>query len=88
MNAASPTSARKTRLYCSIARNFDRETSVDAVREFNLQVFNEDRILVEAQRPEDLPLNLALEVHIAADRTSIAYRRLLKTMALSLAYTG
>jgi vanillate O-demethylase monooxygenase subunit len=88
LNAASPTSARKTRLYCSIARNFDRETSVDAVREFNLQVFNEDRILVEAQRPEDLPLNLALEVHIAADRTSIAYRRLLKTMALSLAYTG
>jgi vanillate O-demethylase monooxygenase subunit len=88
LNAASPTSARKTRLFCAIARNFDRETSIEAVRQFNLKVFHEDQILVEAQRPEDLPLNLALEVHIAADRTSIAYRRLLKKMALSLAYTG
>jgi len=27
-------------------------------------------------------------MHIAADRTSIAYRRILKRMKLSLAYTG
>ncbi len=88
LNAASPVSARQTRLFCPIARNFDQETSVEAVRAFNLKVFEEDRALVEAQRPEDLPLNLALEVHIAADRTSIAYRRILKKMGLSLVYTG
>ncbi len=81
-------SARKTRLFGPLARNFDQETSVEAVRAFNLQVFNEDRELVESQRPEDLPLNLALEVHIAADKTSVAYRRLLKRMGLSLVYTG
>jgi vanillate O-demethylase monooxygenase subunit len=32
-------------------------------------------------------LDLSLEVHIAADRTSVAYRRLLKQMGLSLAFT-
>jgi len=88
LNAASPVSARKTRLFCPLARNFDKHTSVEAVRAFNLRVFEEDRALVEAQRPEDLPLNLALEVHIAADRTSVAYRRVLKRMGLSLMYTG
>jgi phenylpropionate dioxygenase-like ring-hydroxylating dioxygenase large terminal subunit len=88
LNAASPVSARQTRLFCPQARNFDQTISVEAVREFNLQVFNEDRILVEAQRPEDLPLNLSLEVHIAADKTSVAYRRNLKRMGLSLVYTG
>jgi vanillate O-demethylase monooxygenase subunit len=88
LNAASPVSARQTRLFCPIARNFDHETSIEAVRAFNLKVFEEDRALVEAQRPEDLPLNLGLEVHIAADRTSIAYRRILKRMGLSLVYTG
>ncbi len=88
LNAASPVSARKTRLFCPLARNFDQDTSVEAVRAFNLRVFEEDRVLVEAQRPEDLPLNLALEVHIAADRTSVAYRRVLKRLGLSLMYTG
>jgi vanillate O-demethylase monooxygenase subunit len=88
LNAASPLSARQTRLFCPLARNFDKETSIEALRAFNLKVFNEDRALIEAQRPEDLPLNLALEMHIAADRTSIAYRRILKRMELSLAYTG
>jgi vanillate O-demethylase monooxygenase subunit len=71
-----------------LARNFDQDTSVEAVRAFNLRVFEEDRVLVEAQRPEDLPLNLALEVHIAADRTSVAYRRVLKRLGLSLMYTS
>jgi vanillate O-demethylase monooxygenase subunit len=88
LNAASPVSARKTRLFCPLARNFDQDTSVEAVRAFNLRVFEEDRVLVEAQRPEDLPLNLALEVHIAADRTSVAYRRVLKRLGLSLMYTS
>jgi len=88
LNAASPVSARKTRLFCPLVRNFDKDTSIEAVRAFNLRVFEEDRVLVEAQRPEDLPLNLALEVHIAADRTSVAYRRVLKRMGLSLMYTG
>ncbi len=87
LNAACPVSARKTRLFCPLARNFDKDSSVEAVRAFNLAVFNEDRALVENQRPEDLPLDLSLEVHIAADRSSIAYRRLLKQMGLSLAFT-
>ncbi len=87
LNAASPVSARQTRLFCPIARNVDLQVPVEAVREFNLKVFNEDRVLVEGQRPEDLPLDLGLEVHIAADRTSVAYRRVLKQMGLSLAYT-
>jgi vanillate O-demethylase monooxygenase subunit len=84
LNIASPVSARATRLFCSIARNFDLETSVDDVRAFNLRVFNEDRALVEHQRPLDLPLDSEGETHIAADRTSVAYRRVLKRMGLDL----
>lgn len=88
LNAVCPLSARQTRLFCPIARDFDKETSVEAVREFNQRVFNEDRVLVEGQRPEDLPLDLGSEISIPADRTSVAYRRLLKDMKLSLVYTG
>jgi vanillate O-demethylase monooxygenase subunit len=88
LNAVCPVSARRTRLFCPIARNVDTENSVESVREFNARVFNEDRVLVESQRPEDLPLDLGSEISIPADRTSVAYRRLLRDMGLSLVFTG
>jgi len=78
MNAASPVSARKTRMFSPIARNFDLHVPVEDVHAFNLKVFEEDRLMVENQRPERLPLDLTLEAHILADRSSIAYRRGLK----------
>jgi phenylpropionate dioxygenase-like ring-hydroxylating dioxygenase large terminal subunit len=80
MNAASPVSARKTRLFAPICRNFDKDIPVEEVHAFNLRIFAEDRRIVEAQKPERLPLDLLLEVHIPADRSSIAYRRGLKGM--------
>jgi vanillate O-demethylase monooxygenase subunit len=88
LNSASPISARATRLFCPVARNFDLDIPVQAVRDWNTRVFNEDRVLVENQKPEDLPLDLSFEISIPADRTSVAYRRLLKQMGLSLVYAG
>lgn len=82
MNAASPVSARKTRLFAPIARNFDKHIPVAEVHAYNLKVFEEDRLIVETQKPERLPLDLSLEAHISADGSSIAYRRGLKRMGL------
>jgi phenylpropionate dioxygenase-like ring-hydroxylating dioxygenase large terminal subunit len=82
MNAASPISARKTRLFAPIARNFDKQLAVAEVHAFNLRIFEEDRRIVESQRPERLPLELSLEMHIPSDASSIAYRRGLKRMGL------
>jgi len=42
----------------------------------------EDRGTVEDQCPEELPLDLSAEFHIAADAFSIAYRRKLKALGL------
>lgn len=41
-----------------------------------LKIFKEDRRLVEAQRPELLPYDLAAELHVHSDALQIAYRRL------------
>ncbi len=88
LNAASPLSARQTRLFVPIARNFDKDLPVEDVYAFNARVFDEDRRFVEAQTPEDLPLDLTSEAHITADRTSIAYRRLLAGLGLGRGYTS
>ncbi|NJJ40462.1 aromatic ring-hydroxylating oxygenase subunit alpha [Paenibacillus apii] len=88
LNCASPVSARYTRLFCPISRNFDKNAPVEDAIKFNLQVFQEDRAMVEAQTPEDLPLDLQAEAHIPADRTSIAYRQLLSELGLGRPYTS
>ena len=83
MNCASPMSSRLTRLFAPIARNFDKHIPVAAVHEFNRRVFEEDRRVVEAQKPEFLPLDPLLEAHISADRSSFAYRKGLRAMGFS-----
>jgi vanillate O-demethylase monooxygenase subunit len=88
MNAASPVSARVTRMFAPIARNFDREMPVADVYDFNLRVFEEDKAIVEAQMPECLPLDPMMEAHILADRSSLAYRRALKDLGFGQFFTA
>jgi phenylpropionate dioxygenase-like ring-hydroxylating dioxygenase large terminal subunit len=85
MNAASPVSVRKTRLFVPIARNFDALGSVESVLAFNAQIFAEDAAIVETQRPVILDPRAAEEEHFAADRSSVTYRRVLKQMGLTQA---
>jgi phenylpropionate dioxygenase-like ring-hydroxylating dioxygenase large terminal subunit len=88
LNAACPIGARQTRVFCPLARNFDRDGPLEAVHAFNQTIFEEGRAIVESQRPEDLPLDPSEEAHIAADRMSIAYRRVLREMGLGRLYVS
>lgn len=82
LNAASPVSARETRLFVPITRNFLPDQPVQEVYDFNRQVFEEDAAMVEAQSPAHLPLDPTAEAHLAADISSMFYRRALKAMGL------
>jgi hypothetical protein len=42
LNAASPVSARKTRLFVPLCRNFDKDAPLEETLDFNNQVFAED----------------------------------------------
>ncbi len=88
MNAASPVSAKVTRLFAPICRNFDTDLPVQDVYDFNRRVFEEDKAIVESQKPECLPLDPTMEAHIMADRSSIAYRRGLRDMGFSRFFTA
>lgn len=88
LNACSPVSARLTKLFVPIARNFNKDLPDEVVRDFNHRVFAEDQEIVEAQCPEDLPIDLTEEVHIRADRTSIEYRKALGKLGLGRNYTS
>jgi len=88
LNAASPVSARKTRLFVPLCRNFDLDAPLQATLDFNQLVFAEDQAIVEQQYPEDLPLDLQAEAHFPADRSSIAYRKGLAALGLGRSFTA
>ncbi len=88
LNAASPVSARRTRLFVPLCRNFDKDAHIEQTLDFNYQIFSEDIEIVETQFPEDLPLNLHDEAHFPADRSSVTYRKGLAALGLGHGFTA
>jgi phenylpropionate dioxygenase-like ring-hydroxylating dioxygenase large terminal subunit len=82
-DVATPETARTSRIHMLLSRNYSTGDPTAPAIEFQSYVNNEDRPVVEDQYPEDLPLDLREEVHIGADRMSIAYRKRLKAIGLS-----
>jgi phenylpropionate dioxygenase-like ring-hydroxylating dioxygenase large terminal subunit len=47
------------------------------------RIFAQDRPILESQRPELLPLDLAAELNVRADRAAVMYRRWLRRLGVS-----
>ena len=69
-------------------RNFDKDAPRKDTLDFNHPVFGADKDIVEEQYPEDLPRALQDEVHIAGDKSSIAYRKELVALGLGRSFTA
>lgn len=65
-----------------LAMNYGFEVPEDQIRSFEDRIVAQDVPVVESQRPELLPLDLAAELHLRSDRTAIAYRRWLRELGL------
>jgi phenylpropionate dioxygenase-like ring-hydroxylating dioxygenase large terminal subunit len=83
MNAASPISAKITRLFACVSHNFDSDFPLQDVYDYNSQIALAEKRIVEMQIPEYLPQDARLESHIPADSSSILYRNTLRDMGLS-----
>ena len=87
-NAACPVSARRTRVFPVVARDFDHDRPTQETVEFQQRIYAEDQRIVERQNPEELPIDLDDEVHVRADRTSVEYRRALARLGLGRTFTA
>jgi phenylpropionate dioxygenase-like ring-hydroxylating dioxygenase large terminal subunit len=77
MVIASPTSAKKTKVFRIAFRNYV-ETNANFVSDY-LFILEQDRVVVESIRPEEIPASLKEELHIKVpDLSSIAFRRWLE----------
>jgi phenylpropionate dioxygenase-like ring-hydroxylating dioxygenase large terminal subunit len=82
-----PVSARETRIF-QVVTDTSGEPDADFLIKESQMVNNEDKAIVESQRPEDLPLDLKDEIHIPADRMSVEYRRTLARLGLGAPFSS
>lgn len=82
-----PISAYETKIFQVVTDTTD-EPNADFLIKESVMINNEDKLLVESQKPEDLPLDLRDEVHIPADTMSVYYRRALSQMGLGAPFTS
>ena len=65
----------------------DFESADDKLIDFQNTIFGQDQPILEAQAPKRLPLSAGAELHCAADRMSVAYRRFLMDTGVTFGVT-
>jgi phenylpropionate dioxygenase-like ring-hydroxylating dioxygenase large terminal subunit len=70
----------ESRLIMSL--NYGNDVAEEELIRFQDRVTEQDRIVVESQRPELLPLDLQSELHLRSDRMAIAYRKWLSAIGM------
>ena len=69
--------------YCLVARNYNVEQADEIVKSFERVIFGQDQRVVESQRPEAVPFDLAAELHLKFDAVAVAYRRAMREHGLA-----
>ena len=83
--ACSPVGPKHARSFWFLARNYALDADDQDFLDFEWFVQEQDRPVVESQRPEMLPYDLTAELHVkAADKVSVAYRRWLVALTNEL----
>ena len=68
--------------YCVIGRNYNLEQPGRVLQDFEDTIFGQDQRVVESQRPEQVPFDLADELHLKFDAVAVAYRRAMRAQGL------
>jgi vanillate O-demethylase monooxygenase subunit len=80
--ASQPVGANRCVGYCLVARNYDLEQPDQLLQDFERTIFGQDQRVVESQRPDRVPFDLAAELHLTFDAVAVAYRRAMRAHGL------
>jgi phenylpropionate dioxygenase-like ring-hydroxylating dioxygenase large terminal subunit len=74
--AVSPLGPKHCRTFTFMARNYDFDEDEEKYIRFQLEIAEQDRVVTESQKPEELPVDLSAELHIrGVDKVSLEYRK-------------
>jgi phenylpropionate dioxygenase-like ring-hydroxylating dioxygenase large terminal subunit len=86
MLAVLPGEEFKSSAFFIMGNNFQAER--EAFIAFQELIFHQDIEVLENQKPEELPLDFQAELHLKADRMSLAYRKHLINLGISWGTSG
>jgi phenylpropionate dioxygenase-like ring-hydroxylating dioxygenase large terminal subunit len=75
---AQPVAADRCAGYLVIGRNYNLDQPDEVLLGFEETIFGQDQRIVESQRPEMVPFDLAAELHLRFDAVAVAYRRAMR----------
>jgi phenylpropionate dioxygenase-like ring-hydroxylating dioxygenase large terminal subunit len=81
--ASQPIAADRCAGYVIIGRNYNTDQPDEVIREFEDTIFGQDQVVVESQRPERVPFDLAAELHLRFDAVAVAYRKAMRDLGLA-----
>ncbi len=81
--ASQPIAEDRCAGYVVIGRNYDPDQPPEVLQEFERTIFEQDRRVVESQRPERVPFDLAAEMHLKFDAVAINYRQAMREQGLA-----
>jgi len=79
---SQPVSDNRCTGHCIIGRNYDLEQPDSVLQAFEDTIFGQDQRIVESQRPEQVPFDLADELHLKFDAVAVHYRRAMQAQGL------
>ncbi len=81
--ASQPVSSNECIGFLVMGRNYDFDQPAEVLQAFEDTIFNQDKRIVESQRPEQVPFDLAAELHLKFDAVAVAYRRAMRESGLA-----
>jgi phenylpropionate dioxygenase-like ring-hydroxylating dioxygenase large terminal subunit len=79
----TPVSSNETKFYRLAGRNYRDTKSDDELNAQHRRIFEQDKRIVESQRPDELPLDLSEELHLRGpDTAAVEYRRRLRQLGV------
>jgi phenylpropionate dioxygenase-like ring-hydroxylating dioxygenase large terminal subunit len=81
--ASQPAAADRCAGYVVIGRNYNIDQPDRVISEFEDTIFGQDQVVVESQRPERVPFDLAAELHLRFDAVAVAYRKAMRDLGLA-----
>ena len=80
---SQPISQDRCRGYCIVGRNYDLDEPESAIQQFEDVIFGQDQVVVESQRPDQVPFDLSDELHLTFDAVAVNYRRTMEAEGLA-----
>ncbi len=81
--ASQPVAADLCSGYVVIGRNYNLSQSDQVIQDFENTIFGQDQVVVESQRPDRVPFDLAAELHLKFDAVAVAYRKAMRASGLA-----